>query len=447
MNYSDLVRKCIGNSICIVEYFKQLVEKGIDFSEDVVKYVTSLLGEPSRKIDVFRDKYIQVFLRNIQRNCVSVESGEICIYTWMPGRVIRYHPVGLDSTGTILYFHDNDISVLAYPVSRTIDIEGHGVSIPDPTKHSIVEITSRVDGYAITFYYNPIVKKWLPATRYVLHNMYYAGRRLEISDINEITNPYASIAFSIVEESGLINYFKGREGWTFTFILEAPEPAVIKPNIELFNKESFKLYLLTARTSDGNLLTIRETSELIKWNTVPLEEYRIEDRETLEKYISNWRNDLTKRSRFVRFNLGDTYRPFVLEVSSKLYVEAVNVKYYSNPKSLLILASYGFEKEALELLVDYKDIKDAGREIVAIYRELLDLIPKVIDSKAFIEILQKMGVEKELRSEYKKTLETRVYDRFIRKLLSLIAGDDIYEARRRLRELKDILLNNLSQNT
>ncbi|MEM1742121.1 MAG: hypothetical protein QXT29_04875, partial [Desulfurococcaceae archaeon] len=225
------------------------------------------------------------------------------------------------------------------------------------------------------------------------------------------------------------------------------EPAVIKPNIELFNKESFKLYLLTARTSDGNLLTIRETSELIKWNTVPLEEYRIEDRETLEKYISNWRNDLTKRSRFVRFNLGDTYRPFVLEVSSKLYVEAVNVKYYSNPKSLLILASYGFEKEALELLVDYKDIKDAGREIVAIYRELLDLIPKVIDSKAFIEILQKMGVEKELRSEYKKTLETRVYDRFIRKLLSLIAGDDIYEARRRLRELKDILLNNLSQNT
>ncbi|OYT40365.1 MAG: hypothetical protein B6U89_02325 [Desulfurococcales archaeon ex4484_58] len=435
MGINGIIDSCRGNSICIVESFKKLIDQGYEAPPEEVKNVSKLLGEPTKKIDVFNDKYLHVFMKYVQRNCVEIGDGELCIYSWKPGTYVRYFPVSLDSTGTILYLSKDKVLLIAYPTHRSYDIEGHKVQIPDPSINSVVEISKRIDGYQITFYYNEFLKRWVPATRYVLHNMMYVKRRLEIASIEEIINPYAYVADQIAEKTSLYNYLKKYRGYTFTFILEPPEPAILRPNIELYNIEEFKLYLLNAREPNGRLLSISESRKLIEWDIVPLEEIVIEDKETLEKYISMWRNDLYVRSRFIRFKLDEPYRPYVLEVSSKLYSEAVAIKYYSSPKSLLVLASHGYGDEAIELLVDYGDIRSVGRELINYYNELKQLIPKAINNEWFIELLEKHGIYRALRGELEKAKRKGEYDRFIRKLAITIASNDLGETRDKLRVL------------
>ncbi len=437
--YEELLSNCMGNSICVIECFKQYVEQGGEYSEEDVKKVSSLLGEPTRKIEVFNDKYLHVFMKNIQRNCIETGDGELCIYSWAPGRYVRYFPASLDATGTILYFKGDDIRTIAYPVSRTYDIEGHKVVLPDPSENPVVEVTKRIDGYQITFYYNPLLKKWIPATRYVMHNMMYVKRRLVVESLEEIINPYVSIAYSIAEEHGLYDKLRGYEGWTFTFILEAPEPAILRPNIELFDPSSFKLYLLVARKPSGELLTVSESRNIIDWPSVDVEDVEIRDRAELEKYIEVWRTDLSVRSRFIRFLTNDRYRPYVVEVSSKLYGEAVAVKYMSNPKSLIILASHGYGEEAVNLLVDYRDIRSVGKEIIDLYLEIKRLLPSIVESDEVYDLLRKHGVEKQLRGEVEKVRRGGDVERLIRKLAAILVGEDIYGARDRLKSfLKDL---------
>ncbi|MET1160295.1 MAG: hypothetical protein ABWW65_04985 [Thermoprotei archaeon] len=435
ITYEELVKSCSGNSICIVEAVKALVDSGYEFSTDNMKKINALLGEPSRKIDVFNDKYVNVFLKYVQRNCVENDEGDLCIYSWKPGTYIRYFPVSLDATGTILMIKGNNVKVVAYPVHRSHDITGHRVEVPDPASEPIVEVTKRIDGYHITFYYNPVLGKWVPATRYVLHNMMYVKRRLEIRDLGEVINPYASIAHTIAEEKGLYEKLKGFEGWTFTFILEPPEPAILKPNIELYEVSNFNLYLLVARKPDGELLTVTESCKLIEWPCIPVESISINSKGELEKAIEKWRKDLYTRSRFVRFKRGDKYRPYVLEIPSQLYGEAVNVKYMSNPKSLIILASHGYAEEAVNLLVDFKDIRSTGKEIIAYYHELEKLISSIIDKPWLTELLREFNVEKQVRGEIEKAKRTGSYDRLVRKLASLIVGEDLYSGRNKLKEL------------
>jgi len=447
-SYVDLERMCIGNSICIVEAFKTLLDKGAEFSEADVKAVSSLLGEPTRKVEVFRDKYVHVYLKYVQENCVSIDSeSRLCIYSWKPGVPVKYFPVAIDATGTILYYYRDEVRVLAYPTHRAHDIAGHGVMVPDPAVNPVVEVTRRVDGYQITFYYNPLLKKWIPATRYVLHNMAYIGKKLEVSSLEEIINPYATIANEIAEKHGLYDMLKGFEGWTFTFILEAPEPAIMKPKIELFNSSEFKLYLLNARKPDGTLLSTSESSKLLEWDTIPLEEVEINSREDLESLISRWKTDLYVRSRFVRFRLNEPYRPYTLEIPSALYSEAMAVKYASNPKSLIILSSYGYAEEALNLLVDYGEVRKAGREIVEYYSKLSQLIPQALSHEWFMELLEEYGLAKELRGEVEKARRTGDASRLTRKLASLLAGEYIYEAREKIREFYEKLQNRLKTTT
>jgi len=432
-NYNVLVEKCRGNSICIIEYFKNLLDKGVEFTPEDVKNISNLLGEPTKKIDVFRDKYVHVYLKYIQENCSVIDDQRICIYSWKPGVPVRYFPVSLDATGTILYFHGDEIEVLAYPTCRTYDIGGHDVSIPDPGVNPVIEVTERIDGYQVTFYYNPVIKRWIPATRYVLHNMVYIGKRLEISGIEEIVNPYVLVADKLAEEYGLYDQLKGFEGWTFTFILEPPEPAITKPNIELFDYSRFKLYLLNARKPNGELLTVRESRELIKWISVPVLDVSINDKNTFAKYIEMWRMDLFKRSRFVRFDIDKPFRPYTLEIPSTLYSEAMNVKYSSNPKSLIILASHGYRVEAVELLVDYGDIRSAGREIIEYYEKISGLIPSVIDRDELYNLLAKYNILRDLKGDLEKARRTGEIERFTRKLACLLAGDYIYNGREMLK--------------
>lgn len=441
-NLEKLIDKCIGNSICVVEYFKIMLDQGYEPSADELKSVTSLLGEASKKTDVFKDKYIHVFLKNIDKNCVYTSDGDLCIYSWRMNIPIRYYPVSLDATGTILLFKENEVRVIAYPTCRTYDIEGHKVSIPDLSKHRVIEVSRRIDGYQITMYYNPLIKRWVPATRYVLHNMRWVKKRLEVDNVESIINPYASVANDIAEQKGLYDKLKGFEGWTFTFILEAPEPALVKPNVELYDASSFKLYLLNARKPDGTLLTIMESSKLINWVSVEVENVDI-NVGNFNEFIERWRKDLYIRSRFLRFDYGDKYRPFTLEVSSKLYPEAVNVKYYSDPKSIVILASEGYVEESYGLLVDYGELRKVGKEIVKLYKEIESLIVNNISNPAVDELIDELKLGSEIKGELVKARKTGSTDRFVKKLTLSLLTNDVFSSRDSLLKVREILVSKI----
>ena len=173
----DLIKRCAGNSICIVEGFKARLDSGYSPDQDEVRYVSSLIGEPAKRVEVFSGRYIDVFTRLLEKKCYYSGDRALCIYSWNPRMPVRYFPVSLDATGTILLIEGSEVSPVAYPTHRAHDIEGRGVELLDPEKAGIAEVTARVDGYHITFYYNPLLGRWVPATRYALHNMRYVGKR------------------------------------------------------------------------------------------------------------------------------------------------------------------------------------------------------------------------------------------------------------------------------
>lgn len=443
MNPKDLYGGCRGNSICMVEALKTAVENGYEPSPEEIKMVSSYLGQPTKKIEAFMSRYLDVFTRLVQKNCVAIERGELCIYSWSPRAYVRYFPVSIDAVGTILLIeHEGKVETLAYPSHRAHDIEGHRVEILDPAATPITEITKRVDGYPITFYYNPLIKKWIPATRYVLHNMVYWGRRLEVVGIEEVVNPYARLANEIAEKKGLYNILKGYSGWTFTFILKVPEPAILKPNVELYSSEDAELILLNARKPSGELLTVRESSKLVNWEHVPIIDLELDSMEKLQLFIDRCRYDLEYRSTMLRYMDKDLFRPYTLEIKSKIYPEAMRVKYSSDPKSLLILISYGYSEQAINLLIDYADIRNAGMEIVKMYRELESRIKNLINSDRIIEVLKTLNIEGKLRGEVERARRKGDITRFLRKLVALLAGDTIYEARENLSRLLKIIVEN-----
>jgi len=440
MSSTDLYKDCKGNSICMVEALKIAIDKGYEPSLEEIKMISKYLGQPTKKIEAFEGRYLDVFTRLIQKNCIIIEHGELCIYSWNPRAYIRYFPVSIDAVGTILFIdHNGKVKTLAYPSHRTHDIEGHRVKILDPEITPIIEITKRIDGYPITFYYNPIIKRWIPATRYLLHNMIYWRRRVEVVDIEEIINPYVRLADEIAERHGLYNELKGYDDWTYTFILKVPEPAILKPNIELYDASDAELILLNARKPDGELLTVKESSKLIKWTHVPIIELKLDNKEELRSFIDRCRFDLEYRSTMLRYRDDEVFRPYTLEVKSKIYPEAMKVKYSSDPKSLLILTSYGYGEHAVNLLIDYADIKNAGMELVKLYGELENKIKKIIDSDQIIKALKIFNLEHQLKGEVERARRKGNITRFLRKLVALLAGETIYEAKENISKLLKLL--------
>ncbi len=441
MGSRNLYSGCRGNSICMVEALKIAIDRGYEPSPEEIRDVSSLLGQPSKKVNAFLGRYLDVFTRLIQKNCVLVENGELCIYSWNPRAYIRYFPVSIDAVGTILFIdRDGRVETIAYPSHRTHDIEGHRVEIIDPRENTIVEVTKRIDGYPITFYYNPLLKKWIPATRYLLHNMVYWGRRVEVADISEIVNPYVKLAHEYALDMGLYELLKGYSGWTFTFILKLPEPALLRPNVELYSVSDVELLLLNARRPDGQLLTVSESSRLLKIDHVPIVDAEISDLDSLREFIDECKMDLEYRSTMVRYSGGDNFRPYTLEIKSKVYPEAVRVKYSSDPKSLLLLASYGYGEQAIDLLVDYGDIKAIGSELVRLYHELESLISRFIESDKLLNVLRKFDLEKQLRGEVMRARRRGDVRRFTRKLVALLSGKTVYEARDNLHKFINYLL-------
>lgn len=368
-----------------------------------VREVGKALGAPSKKKDYVLSRYGDVFRNLIQKRCVDIEDGlRECIYSWNPRTYIRYFPAALHATGTVLLFKEPGyIELVSYPIPRAMDLGGHGVSIPSNIPD---EITQRIDGWQINFYYDPILKKWVPSTKYVLHNMYYEHRKLIIEEFGKIVNPYCSTAYRIAETSGLLNKFKGYEGWTFTFVLKGPEPAITKPiPPDPENYEEYELYLIMARRSDGRLLSTKESGELLNYSTIP-----VIDIISMEELISKYSKSVNVRSVFARFNT-DPETPTIIEIKSQIYPEAMNVKYFSDPKSLLILASEGLSQVGVNLI--YKGLQSYAERIVKAYEHIEKLITLNLNKPELDKAFIKMELRKflgELRSARKKNNPKRL---------------------------------------
>lgn len=433
MLLQELIERCAENSICVVEGFKLMLDEGYAPSQDEVRYVSTLLGEPTRKLDVLKSRYVDVFTRSLEKNCYHHGGRSLCIYSWNPKVPVRYFPVSLDATGTVLLFDDLGVSLVAYPTHRAYDLESRGVELPDPEKAGVVETTSRVDGYQITFYFNPMLERWTPATRYALHNMRYVKGRVVVEELDRIINPYAAAADYLAGSRGLYDRVKDVRGWTLTFVLEAPEPAILKPNVELYDHESFRLCVINARGPDGRLLTTSESSRLIGWEHVPIERVEIGTLGDLKRFVDVWSRDILRRSRFVRFSSPDRVRPYTIEVKSKLYESAVLVKYSSDPRSLLVLASHGLSHEAVGLLTDYRDIKSVGREICELYQSLRSLVFEAINTPAIEGLMRELGVPKDLFGELEKARRSGDVERFARKLSLALSSENLYDTRDKLK--------------
>lgn len=435
----ELVRRCSGNAICIVEGFKLLLDSGYSPSENEIKYISALMGEPTKRLNVMKSKYFDVFTRFLEKNCYLLGGRSVCIYSWNPRVPVRYFPVSLDATGTIIAIDGSEVSLIAYPAHRTHDVESRGVDIPDPGNMKIAEVTSRVDGYQITFYFNPLLNRWIPATRYALHNMRYVKGRVITEDFGSVINPFAAAADHIARSKGLYERIKDRKGWTFTFVLELTEPAILKPNIDLHDPESFKLYLVNARSPDGRILTTSESSRLVNWEPVPVEKVNIDTMPELRKFIEFWSRDIQYRSRFIRYLSTDPVRPYVIEVKSKLYENAVLVKYTSDPKSIIVLASYGLGDKAVELLTDYKDIRKIGKEICELHQALRSIISETLSTPILEELMKEWRLPKELFGELEKARRTGDPERLARKLSLALSEESIYDTREKLKTFVEVL--------
>jgi len=428
------------NTIYFVEKnIQNWISCNVEPSQDEIWKVGELLGQPTRKREVVIKRYSEIFNRLIVKNCVEIgENDKVCIYTWNPRAYIRYFPVTLHATGTILRFKGYcDVDLLAYPIHRSFDPEVKGVTLP--TSEVPVETTKRVDGWQVTAYYDPILKRWMFATKYVLHNMYYERGRLVVEEYGNIVNPYVEMADAIASSTGLYEKLKGHEGWTFTFTLVGPEPAITKPPPPILMGDyldKYKLLLVVARKPNGQLLSVRESGELLDWETVPI----IDTKESIGDLAVKAERSLDTRSYMVRLG-GDLETPPLYELKSKYYPEAMRFKFLYDAKSYTILATSNLSSEALRL-VDDENVKSVIKEIdnyIEIYREVLSR--RMREGYDDLETMfTSDNVLRRLVGDLRKARSTGSIDRLLRKLLAVILdGKSVFDAKAVLEEYLNVL--------
>lgn len=421
------------NSIHLIEKsLKEWISCNVEPKPEDVWKIGEALGQPTRKREAVIRRYNEVFGRLIQKHCVEVGEGEVCIYSWSPRAYVRYFPASIDATGTILYFKDKcNVELLAHPIPRSYDPEVRGVRVPwDKTP---IEVTERVDGWQVTAYYNPILKRWIFATRYVLHNMYYEKGRLVVREYDEIANPYVEAADTLAEEFGLYDKLKGFEKWTFTFVLKGPEPAITKPPPPMLTgdyRREYSLLLIAARSPKGELLTTRESGELIKWETVPLVEFR----GTLKELASKAELSLKTRSLMARIDEISEH-PQVYELKSKFYQDAMKFKYLYDAKCYSILALEGLGEEVLKE-VDNTEVKSAALKVLKASKDIEELLSRAI--REYYKELENIMVRDEklrpLIRDLRRARETGSTSRVLKKLIALVLeGKSILEAPQQLR--------------
>ncbi len=432
----------MANSILVVEEkITRWLECGEELSENDIKYLSTLLGQPTRKNDVLLTRYNDVFRKLVQKNCVEIDNNtSICIYSWNPRAYVRYFPVALHATGTILLFKKNcRVELVAWPIHRSMDPEVKGVELPLDEKP--VEVTKRVDGWQITAYYDKVLDKWMLATRYVLHNMYYERGRLHIENYGEIVNPYVEVADYVARRDGLYDVLKGFEGWTFTFVLEGPEPAIIRPPQPILIEEymdKYRLLLVAARKPGGELLTTSESGSILGWRTVEV----VKTDKTIRELLEDAKHMLDTRSLMVRL-AGDKETPLLYELKSEVYPDVMRFIHNYDAKSYMLLATRGISDEVLEIIKD-DEVREKARRLEEQVLEVRSVLEELI-SKSPDKLREYVLSKPELRPlvrDLGKIAETRAYDRVAKKMLALVLTDkSIYEAENIVKELLSDLRN------
>ncbi len=339
------------NSIFFVEKAMYwAIAKGEDLPEDIIRKCGELLGQPSKKIESVIARYRQVFGRYISKRCTHVsETEEVCIYTTNPRAPFKLMPVTMNATGTVILFREGEpIELLAYPIPKALSY-AKSPGIPAEEYGDIIprEVSLRLDGWQLNAYYNPLLKRWIFSTRYVLHNMYFERGRLIEEPFDTIANPYVYVADKLAEEQNLYQVLDKYRGWTFTFILLGPEPAITHPPYPLgTDYRQYRLVPLMARDPTGKLYTWSETASLLESEGPPL----IEPRKLRELY-NTVRRSLTIRSYIAFIDRDDPENPLLAELESELYPDAMNVKYLYSAKSVAIL-TYEDAADRLTEIVD-----------------------------------------------------------------------------------------------
>lgn len=412
------------NRVFLVEDFVYRVEReGYSPSEEEIRAIGEILGQPTRKLNVVLDRYWYVFTRNIEKKCSSIGNKSICIYTWRTNVPFKVYPLALHAFGTIILFEgDKPVTVLAYPFNKPLSYaKSPGISESELRGRVPREVTVRIDGWHLTLYYNPIIDKWVFATRHVLHNMYYVRGKLVEEPLDTIANPYVEIADVKARETGLYSVVEKFRGWTFTFILEGPEPAITKPPYPVgADPGLFKLYLTMARDPEGRLYTWSEAQRLLGYEIPRL----IEPREVRELY-REIRERLDVRSYIAYFDSGDPENPILVELESDHYADAMSVKYLNDAKSVALLTVEGFAERLVEILRE--DQVSAVKDISSRVQELLEVIRKGLSqrlvedvSRIIVNVARDHGVKGLYYEEVFKSLKEGNFKRVVKKVLGLL---------------------------
>jgi hypothetical protein len=309
---------------------------GRDLTSDEIYEASSLLGSPTRKLEVFLSRFRDVFGQVVEERCCDVGGGRVCIYSWSRRAFKRYFPVALDAGGTVVYYEGGVAKLVSYPLHRAFDLGVRGVELPSESPSII---TPRVDGWQVNLYWDPVLNKWVFSTRYVLHNMVFVRGELKVEEYGLTINPIVSVAEALASKIGLYSRLDDFKGWTFTFMIEGSEPATwVKGPPEVSRVDEYKFILVAARKPGGELLNPIDSLKVAEVLGVEGIAMRALEFKALEEV----RESVDHPSIFLWYlSRGDPEHPEVYEVRSEVYEDYVNAVRGSNAKSYMLLLTSG----------------------------------------------------------------------------------------------------------
>ena len=309
---------------------------GRDLTSDEIYEASSLLGSPTRKLEVFLSRFRDVFGQVVEERCCDVGGGRVCIYSWSRRAFKRYFPVALDAGGTVVYYEGGVAKLVSYPLHRAFDLGVRGVELPSESPSII---TPRVDGWQVNLYWDPVLNKWVFSTRYVLHNMVFVRGELKVEEYGLTINPIVSVAEALASKIGLYSKLNDFKGWTFTFMIEGSEPATwVKGPPEVSRVDEYKFILVAARKPSGELLNPIDSLKVAEMLGVEGIAMRALELKALEEV----RESVDHPSIFLWYlSRGDPEHPEVYEVRSEVYEDYVNAVRGSNAKSYMLLLTSG----------------------------------------------------------------------------------------------------------
>ncbi len=376
----------------VVSIYEKWANDG-ELSSDEIYEASRLLGTPTRRLDVFIERYSSVFSKLVEERCSETSRGRACIYSWSRRAYKRYFPAALDAGGTILGFVDEAVEpqLLCYPLHRAFDLDVRGVSLPAGRPGFV---TPRLDGWQVNLYFDPVLSRWVFATRYVLHNMYFSRGRLYVEEYGEQVNPLVGTADAIARRIGLYARLEEYQGWCFSFMVVGREPASAMRRLpEPEEAEDYRLVLLAARRSDGVLIAPLEVggiAEKLGVENIPLMSV---GESGGEEVVERARRGLEYPSLFLWYpGRGDDEHPEFYEAKSGYYEEWVSLVYRRDAKALAMLLTSGDTRivEAVEREVGgiVGDVADALKEL----EEALEGL-KGLDARSVEKILRRAGLD------------------------------------------------------